>query len=190
MKALIICASRYGSTVEIGRWIAERLGYDGITADVKRLDEKKSLSLENCDIVIMGSGIYSHGVLPELKTFVESNKEALKNKKVALFGVAMKKEPMLHKGKVHGGIHYLTPLIEMLGGSVIYADMLFGEMVHQKMNDKDKEGLMRFYKHLGLSDDEMKARTSPRTLMSKGECWEFAEAVMKKMAGGKHAVNK
>jgi menaquinone-dependent protoporphyrinogen IX oxidase len=25
MKTLIVCASRYGSTMEIGRWMAERL---------------------------------------------------------------------------------------------------------------------------------------------------------------------
>ena len=188
MRALIVCASRYGSTIEIGRWIAERLGYDSITADVKRPDEVGSL--QEYELTIMGSGIYSHGVLPELKTFAESNKEALIGRKVALFGVAMKKEPVFHKGKVHGGIHNLTSLTEMLNGSVIHADMLFGEMVPQKMNDKDKEGLMRFYKHLGLSADEMKARMSPRTLMNKRECWEFAEAVMKKIIGGKHADNK
>ena len=188
MKALIVCATKYGSTLEIGRWIAERLGFEDIAAHVKRPDEVSSL--EEYDLIIMGSGIYSHGVLPELKTFLESGKESLIDKKTALFGVAMKKEPVFHKDKIHGGLHYLMPLIEILGDSVIHADILFGEMVPQKMDDKDKEGLMRFYNHLGLSDDEMKARMSPRTLMHKRECWEFAEAVMKKADGGRHADKK
>ncbi|MCL0038435.1 flavodoxin domain-containing protein [Thermodesulfovibrionales bacterium] len=177
MKALIVCATKYGSTIEIGRWMAERLGYGNITADVKGPDEVNSL--QEYGVIIMGSGIYGHGVLPELKTFVESNKETLADKKVALFGVAMKREPVFYKGKVHGGIHYLTPLAEMLNDSVIHVDMLSGEMVWQKMADEDKEGLMKFYKHLGLSDGEMNARMSPRTLMNKSECWEFTEAVMR-----------
>ncbi|MBZ0157835.1 MAG: flavodoxin domain-containing protein [Alphaproteobacteria bacterium] len=180
MKALIVCASRYGSTEEIGKWIAERLGYDGISADVVRTPGSGSVA--DFDLVVMGSGIYSHGVLPELKEFVEANRGELQGKPVALFGVAMKKETVLHKGKPYGGVHYLHPLAEMLDGSVLHAGMLLGEMVPQKLTDSEREGLMRFYRQVEMDEAEIKRRMSPRTLMSKSECWEFAEAVLRKLS--------
>lgn len=182
MKALIICASRYGSTTEIGRWIAERLGYEGIDADIKKPDD--DFMPGDYGLIIMGSGIYNHGVLPELKTFIDTNFNALKDKKTVVFGVAMKTEPVFYKGKIHGGIEHLMPQIELLGESVIHADMLHGEMIPQKMTEKDREGLMRFYKMLNLPEDEMQRRLSPRTLMDKREVWEFAETVIKKFNGG------
>jgi len=178
MRALIVCASRYGSTEQIGRWIGERLMHEGFVIDLVKAGD--AVSLNDYEVVIMGSGIYSHSVLPELRAFIESNKETLMQKKVALFGVLMKTEPVFYKGNIHRGLEHLMPQIEIFGGAVIHADMLHGEMVPQKMTEKDKEGLMRFYKMLNLSDDEMQRRLKPRTLMDKREVWEFAETVIKK----------
>ena len=190
MKAVIICASRYGSTEQIGRWIAERLRYDGIDTDVKKAGE--DVPLEGYELVVMGSGIYNHGVLPELKHFVESPKEAIGKKKAAIFGVAMKTTPVFYKGKVHGGLEHLMPQIRMLDGAVIHAAMLHGEMVPQKMTDRDRDGLHKFYKMLNLPDDEIQRRLSPRTLMDKREVWEFAETIIKKLktpqSGGGHGT--
>lgn len=178
MKTLIACATKYGSTLQIGRWIAERLSYEGFTVDVVRPHETDSI--DRYELIIMGSGIYSHYVLPELRDFMEKNKDVLKEKKLALFGVAMKTTAVFHKGKIHGGIEHLKPAVEMFGDAIVHMDMLHGEMVPQKMDEKDKEGLLRFYKMLGLDEEETKRRMSPRTLMDKKECWEFAEAVIKK----------
>jgi flavodoxin len=182
MKTLIVYASRYGSTEQIGRWIAERLGYDDFVVDLVKAGDV--VSLEDYAVVIMGSGIYSHSILPELKAFIEQNLDVLKSKKNVVFGVAMKTTPVFHKGKIHGGIEHLVPTIEMLNGSVIHADMLHGEMVPQKMTEKDRDGLMGFYKMLNLPDDEVQRRLKPRTLMDKKEVWEFTETIIKKLNGG------
>lgn len=182
MKTLIVCASRYGSTMQIGRWLSERLSHEGFTVDLTQPDE--SVSLDGYDLIIMGSGIYSHHVLPGLQDFVKKNKDALKTKKLAIFGVAMKTTPVFHKGRIHGGIEHLRTLAEMFGDAVVHADMLHGEMVPQKMEEKDREGLMRFYNMLNLPEDEMQRRMHPRTLMDKKEVWEFAEMVIKKAKGG------
>jgi menaquinone-dependent protoporphyrinogen oxidase len=182
MKALIVTASRYGSTEQIGRWIAERFIYEGFDTDVKKAGEY--FPLDVYEIVVMGSGIYSHKILPELASFIEQQGDELKEKKIAIFGVAMKTTPIFHKGKVQGGIEHLVPLIEKLNGAVIHADMLHGEMVYQKMTDKDKDGLLKFYRMLNLSDYEIEKRLLPRTLMDKKEVWEFAETVIKKLNGG------
>lgn len=184
MKALIICASKYGSTTQIGRWIAERLSYDGVTVDIAKPED--AISIDEYELIVMGSGIYTHDVLPSLRQFIDENKEVLKSKKLALFGVAMKTEPTFHKGKIHGGIEYLKSSIEKLDGAVIHADMLHGEMVYEKMDEKDKEGLLRFYKMLGLSDAEAKERLKPRTLMDKKEAWDWTEATLKKIKGISH----
>ncbi len=188
MKTLIITASRYGSTEQIGRWIKERLQYEGFEVDIAKTEDV--VSLDSYKLVIMGSGIYSHSVLPELKAFIEKNRHALKDKKNVIFGVAMKIKPVFHKGKIHGGLEHLIPQIEMLNGSVIYADMLHGEMVPQKMTEKDRDGVMRFYKMLNLPEDEIERRLKPRTLMDKKEAWEFAETVISKLSGGKDAGHK
>ncbi len=182
MKTLIVTASRYGSTEQIGRWIGERLKYEGF--EVHAVKAGDVVSLEDYAMVIMGSGIYSHSVLPELKAFIEQNLDALKSKKNVLFGVAMKTGPVFHKGKIHGGIEHLIPQIEMLNGSVIHADMLHGEMIPSKMTEKDRDGLMRFYKMLNLPDDEVQRRFKPRTLMDKKEVWEFTETFVNKLNGG------
>lgn len=182
MKTLIITASRYGSTEQIGGWIKERLQYEGF--EVNAAKAEGPVYLEDCQLVIMGSGIYSHSILPELKAFIEQNLDALKSKKNVIFGVAMKTMPVFHKGKIHGGIEHLIPQIEMLDGSVIHADMLHGEMVPSKMTEKDRDGLMRFYKILNLAEDEVQRRLKPRTLMDKKEVWEFTEAIINKLNGG------
>jgi hypothetical protein len=61
--------------------------------------------------------------------------------------------------------------------------MLHGEMVPSKMTEKDRDGLMRFYKMLNLPDDEVQKRLKPRTLMDKREVWEFTETIIKKLNG-------
>ncbi|MCX8069383.1 MAG: flavodoxin domain-containing protein [Thermodesulfovibrionales bacterium] len=182
MKTLIVTASRYGSTEQIGRWIAERLKYEGFEVHLAKADETESV--DNYELVIMGSGLYSHSVLPELKGFIEKNLDVLKSKKNVLFCVAMKTTPVFYKGKIHGGLEHLTPQIQMLNGSIIHADMLHGEMVPSKMTEKDREGLMRFYKMLNFSDDEIQRRLKPRTLMDKKEVWEFTETIISKLNGG------
>lgn len=180
LKAIIICASRYGSTLEIGRWIGERLQYEGISAQV--VDVKNAGSLEEYDIVVLGSGIYYEGVLKELKTFVEKNLNSLKKKKIVLFGVAIETTPVFYKGKILGGLLYLKPLIEMLKDSVIHAEMLHGELVPQKLSEEDREALLRFYKTiLKLPDEEIQKRLKPRTYMDKKEAWKFAETIINKI---------
>lgn len=179
MKALVVCASKYGSTMQIGRWIAERLSYDAITSRVSKPEEAGSL--DDYELIFIGSGIYNHNFLPSFIRFIDENRDVLKTKKIVLFGVAMKTEAVFHKGMIHGGIEHIKPYVEKLDRSVIHADMLHGEMVPHKMDEKDIEGLKRFYKMLNLSEEEILIRMSPRTLMDKKEVWEFTEAAIKKL---------
>ncbi len=178
MKVLILCASRYGSTEQIGRWMKERFIYESYEVYmIKPFDE---VNLANYDLIVLGSGIYSHRPLPELSSFIEKNLATLRTKRVALFGVLMKTSPVFYKGKIHGGLGHLKDTIDLLGESVIHADMLHGEMVPSKLTKEDLDAVMRFYKMLNLPERELKERLRPRTLMDKKEVWEFVEKVIAK----------
>jgi len=184
MKIKIVFASRYGSSKEIAGWLAQRFRFDqDITVDIESAEEANSA--EGYDLVLLGSGIYSHSFLPELESYIERDVEALKNTKTALFGVAMKTEPALMRGKLHGGLLMLEKYAEQLGKSCIYGVMLHGEMIYDIMTEEDKRGLDKFYKMIGLSEAEVTERKKPRTLMNKAECWEFAEKLMKMSKGAK-----
>ncbi len=176
MKVLIICATRYGSTNQIGRWMKERYNYEGL--EVLLINPNEAVSIEEYDLIVMGSGIYGHDILPELREFIEKNLPLLTSKKTALFGVLMKTEPIFYKGKIHGGIEHMRKYISMLGSSLVHLEMLHGELVPSKLSDKDREKVTAFYKSINLSESELKARARPRTLMSKKEAWDFVEKTL------------
>lgn len=65
-RYLIVCASKYGSTLQTGRWIGERLEGEITICEAKEMYDPSKM-----DVVVLGSGIYSHAVLPEIKKYVE-----------------------------------------------------------------------------------------------------------------------
>ncbi len=177
MKVNIIFSTRYGSTGQIASWIAERFSADGHEAFTA--DASSAGAPVDADLTVMGSGIYSHGYLKPLEEYIGRYAETLADKKTALFGVAMKTEPIMHNGRSHGGILMLEKYAAKLGKSVIGCAMLHGQMIFSSMTDEDKEGLMSFYRMAGFSETETNERMKPRTMMNKAECWEFAENLIK-----------
>lgn len=179
MKVNIIYATRYGSTGQIASWIAERFKAEGCSAECS--DVLSANTTDDADLIIMGSGIYSHGFLKPLEEYIEEHKEALNKRSTALFGVAMKTEPVIYKGKTHGGILMLEKYAEKLGNSLIGCSMLHGQMIFETMNEQDKKGIDGFCRMIGCTDEETRERKKPRTLMEKKECWDFAESLIKTM---------
>jgi menaquinone-dependent protoporphyrinogen IX oxidase len=173
-KYLVVCASKYGSTMQTGRWIGERL--EGETTVVSADDET---SPENADAVLLGSGVYSHTVLPSIKKYVERFMTELKQKPTAVFGVASDTTGVFVRGKVHGGWDYILPLIEMLPQPPVHAALLGGEINPLKLDEKDRKGLEKFYKMIGQSGE-----IPFKTKMTKQGAWEFAEKLMQRLAGG------
>ena len=170
---LIACASKYGSTMQTGRWIGERL-----EGEVSVTDADELVSPENSDVVLLGSGIYSHTVLPSIKTYVEKFKKNLAGKPTAVFGVAIDTSGVFVRGEVHGGWNYILPLIGMLPEPPLHAALLGGEINPLRLDDNDREGLIKFYKMIGKSGE-----VPFKTRMSKQGAWEFAEKVMERLAG-------
>jgi menaquinone-dependent protoporphyrinogen oxidase len=182
MKALIIYASRYGSTEQAADWIADRFSHDGIS--VSTADVKNAELSGGHDIVLLGSGIYSHGFLPEMEHFICENAQVLSVVKTVLFGVAMQTEAVISGGRPAGGVLMLAKYAEKLGKNCISGAMLHGEMVYSKMTEDDRLSLDKFYSMLNFSNEEIKRRQQPRSLMRKTECWDFAEKLISRLAAG------
>ncbi|MDR0594729.1 MAG: flavodoxin domain-containing protein [Bifidobacteriaceae bacterium] len=67
MKALITVATKHGSTLELGRAMAEVLRQRGIETTL--LPPERVGSLDAYDVVVLGSGIYSNKMLPTMTAF-------------------------------------------------------------------------------------------------------------------------
>lgn len=175
MKTLIICASRYGSTKVIGKWIAERLGFDSTVADTE-----SAPAPDGFDLFIFGSGIYEDSVLPALSKYIDNNYKALDEKKKALFGVCLDTKGFYLNGKIGGGWEYIRPLIDKFKNPPIYADILHGEINPSKLTSEDERRLMIFYNKM------LKRNYTSipyRTMMNKEEVWAFAEKILNRLAG-------
>ncbi len=96
MRTLIVCGTRYGSTRVIAGWIAERLGFDCLITDVKDAQEPGGF-----DLVILGSGIYENGFMPEVISYIDKHIKALEDIKKVVFGVCLETEGVFVNGKIH-----------------------------------------------------------------------------------------
>jgi menaquinone-dependent protoporphyrinogen oxidase len=83
MRVLVVHAGRYGSTAEVADAIAHELRRCGATVDVAPASE--GLPLDPYEAVVVGSAIYWERWLPEAARFVEQNRTALADKRVAYF---------------------------------------------------------------------------------------------------------
>lgn len=168
LKINIVYASRYGSTKQVSELIGRHMP-DGVNvlsvADAGALD---------CDVIILGSGIYANKMLPEMEDFISSNQETLREKRVGLFGVAMRTEPVERRGKLSGGVLIFDryPLEPFIKG------MLHGRRDFSVLTDEDRGGLERFYNTIGLSEEEKANRRKLCDEVSEEECAKFARDVI------------
>ena len=85
MKALVAFGTKYGSTEKVAEEIALALRTGGALATVLDLRTRKQPSIDDFDLVVVGSGIcvgsWSKGAL----RFLEENRRKLAEKRVALF---------------------------------------------------------------------------------------------------------
>ncbi len=82
MKSIVIYKSKYGSTRQYAKWIADELGCECFDAkDIKAED------LQKYDAIIYGGGLYAeiiNGV-----SLITKNIEAFKDKKIAVFSTGI-----------------------------------------------------------------------------------------------------
>jgi menaquinone-dependent protoporphyrinogen oxidase len=83
MRVLVAVASRHGSTMEIGRAIAETLVAEGLAAELHPVEELEGLG--EFDAAVIGSGVYVGRWLEPARRFVERHAAQLAAKPVWLF---------------------------------------------------------------------------------------------------------
>jgi menaquinone-dependent protoporphyrinogen oxidase len=86
-KALVVYATRAGSTGEVARVISERLCALGFDAEVQPVESVSSLSAFKA--VVLGSAVRYGAWLPEMTKLVESQRSALAQLPVAIFTLHM-----------------------------------------------------------------------------------------------------
>jgi menaquinone-dependent protoporphyrinogen IX oxidase len=177
MKTMIVCASRYGSTLEIGRWIAERLPA-GETA-VFPVGEAPAPSGQ--DLVFLGGGVYNDQVDEAIVAYAQSHLDSLRETKIAAFAVCLDTRGFYVKGSFSGGWLYLKPLLDLLESlPLVNAGVLSGEINPKKLTEKDHKLLMHFYTRiLKRNLDDVPFRTA----MNKAEVWEFVEKTLARLEG-------
>lgn len=177
MKTLIVCASRYGSTLEIGRWMADRLPW----REVDVLPVGEAPLPDAYELVFLGGGVYNERVDKNIVQYAKSHLAGLKGKKIAAFVVCLDTQGVYMKDRFYGGWLYLKPLMDVLEPvKPIYAGTLSGEINPKKLTDKDRGLLMHFYTNILKRDI---SEVPFRTTMNKQQVWEFVEKTMVRLEG-------
>ena len=169
MRVLIVYDTVYGSTAQIAGWIAEKLeDFEDTAVTVSRITENPNL--EDCDVVIIGSPIYRNDqILESIKNFVAENKEALAEKKVGLFVVALDTGGAYYFGRLTGGLEYLKEFAGLFAKPPLYGKVLGGEQIPTRLSAEDRESLLNFYRRV-MGTDEIPYRYN----MDKPKVWEYA----------------
>jgi len=160
-SVIIIYGSRYGSTAQTGKWIAE--GMEG-KADVVSAAEVGDLS--GYSAVVLGSGIYMSKLQEDMIAFLAEHKDAVKDKVVALYVVCGAPPP--------GSDRYLTMFAEQCGADPELKQAFQGWMKQELFTPEDKKNMEAYAERTGrpLKDYD---RTD------KGKCLDFGRKVLESL---------
>lgn len=82
MNTIIIYSSKYGCTTDCARYLKAGLSGSVTLTDI---DNTNSISLENYDVVILGSSIYIGKISKIMQKFCKENADLLSKKRVGIF---------------------------------------------------------------------------------------------------------
>lgn len=94
LKTLVLFSSKYGTTEKCVELLASNL-----KSNVEKVNVKKGTckDIKEYDFVLIGGSIYAGTLDKDVKSFIEANEEALKNKRVGLFLCCNEKEKALNE---------------------------------------------------------------------------------------------
>lgn len=90
-RVLVAVASRYGATAEIGSEIGAALAEHGCQVTVADIETLPSV--QEHDVVVLGSALYAGHWLKHAREFVDANRDTLKARRVWLFSSGPIGEP-------------------------------------------------------------------------------------------------
>lgn len=144
---LVVYASKYGSTSEVARAIAETLN-----ADIAEVSSAPAPS--EYDAVVLGSPVYAGDYLPEMIQFVQLHKDSLQQTSIAAFITAaadVETDPGLSGDDdelMFTQQDYADGLARLAGGSLLAARGFGGRLDPDRLDDYDRNMLGWFYRHL------------------------------------------
>lgn len=92
-KVLVAYASKHGSTKEMAEFIGNAIRVKSFLTDVFRVNEVQDVSAY--DVLVIGSAVYAGDWLESARSFVVSNKEILRHKKVWFFTTGPVGQPLV-----------------------------------------------------------------------------------------------
>ena len=107
--------SRAGSTAEIAEFVGSYLSAAGISVDVREVGRLDDLDLARYGRVILGSPIRYDRCLPEVVSFVQSNREHFQRIRVALFFTCLALAKPTERAR-RSADRYAEQLAELLPG--------------------------------------------------------------------------
>jgi menaquinone-dependent protoporphyrinogen oxidase len=146
-KCLVVFGSKYGSTAEVARAIAEGLGADVVDVAFKP-------DITAYDVIVIGSPIYAGDYLSSVVRFIRDNKSSLQERRIAAFITAaadMKFDPGLtgeEDEELYTQQDYADGLAEMAGGEQLAARGFGGRLVPEALDERDYKTLSWFYRFL------------------------------------------
>lgn len=147
-NGILIYASRYGSTEEYARKIADALGYGIITArDAGEAIQEHLFERPGTTPVILGSPIYGLSVLWEMEDFIERNSARLTKRVIGAFVVCG--DDMWIPEADESGSQNLEKLISLLPEAPAVTAVFSGRMRMEDLNDEDRTRILAFYKKIG-----------------------------------------
>lgn len=164
-RTALLYASRYGSTHDTARWIAEGIDRDLALIDIDQQDPVKAI--REHDILLIGSGVWVGGVHSGIKSLVKQHAEALQGKLMAVF-VVCGTEPVNDsaRSRISG---YQQQIIGPLKQPPPFKAQFGGRVVVEQLNDEDKAALTRFYNNFLNRELVSWDRTSPDKAKAFGE---------------------
>lgn len=150
-KCLVVFGSKYGSTAEVARAIA-----DGLGAEVVDVAGKPDVA--EYDVIVIGSPIYAGDYLPSVARFIRDNKSSLQERKIAAFITAaadMDLDPGLtgeEDEELYTQQDYADGLANMAGGQLLAARGFGGRLVPEQLDERDYKTLSWFYRFLMHGD--------------------------------------
>jgi menaquinone-dependent protoporphyrinogen oxidase len=137
-KVLVAYATRYGSTEEVAKAIAERLDERGMDVSVEGARAVKSL--DGYDGVVLGTALYIGKLLKDSRTFVAKHEAALAKVPVAFFALGPTdpeegmEEPQQQFDKALGELEGFRPTVtKVFYGAIDPAKFKFPDSLLTKM---------------------------------------------------------
>jgi len=136
-KVAVIYGSRYGSTAQTAKWIAE-----GIGKNAQAISAKEAKDLKAYQSIVLGTGIYGGKPQEDLAVLLAQSKEAIKDKVIAVFVVCGAPSPEDQQ--------YLNQLIALSGAQPTVLSKGFrGWQKKELLSTGDRSVLEKYYQRIG-----------------------------------------